>query len=93
MIQDREGGWHVEGGDELINDDMEAGLDQVTVTGLPPRLEATIQFGYDHGLESWLAARNKNFDSWIANVFPHAQAHFRHKESLGTEIEFKVSIT
>ena len=92
MIQDREGGWHVEGGDEMINDALEAKVAQEPVTSIPAKLKATIAFGYDHGLENYLAENGQTFESWIANVFPHAQAHFRHKESLGTEIIFEVSM-
>ena len=90
MITNRDGSWHEEGGDELINDNIEKAANAVSVTSVPAKLKAQVAFGYDYGLEEYLTSVGQTFESWIANVFPHAQAHFRHSESLGTEIEFEV---
>ena len=89
MIMNRDGTWHKEG-DELINDSIENAANAVSVTSVPSKLKASIAFGYDYGLEEYLKSVDQTFESWIARVFPHAQAHFRHSESLGTEIEFEV---
>ena len=36
------------------------------------------------------ALGGEDFDTYIAGVFTHTQAHFRHAASLGTTIEFEV---
>jgi len=90
MIMNRDGTWHKEGGDEMVNDSIENAANAVSVTSVPSKLKASIAFGYDYGLEEYLKSVDQTFESWIAKVFPHAQAHFRHSESLGTEIEFEV---
>ena len=53
---------------------------------IPSHLKAVIKFGYEDGLNSEI----EDFDSWIAGVFTHTQAHFRHAASLGTTIDFEV---
>jgi len=88
MIKNRDGAWHKEG-DEVINNAVIEAAMSANVKAVPSKLRATIQFGYDFGLESYLEETNETFDSWIANVFTHTQAHFRHNESLGTTIEFE----
>ena len=58
------------------------------VTSIPSTLKAVIKFGYEDGMLAALG--DETFDSWIAGVFTHTRAHFRHAESLGTTIEFEV---
>ena len=89
MIKNRDGAWHREGDEVIDNAVIEAAM-SANVKAVPSKLKATIQFGYDFGLASYLEETNQTFDSWIANVFTHTQAHFRHNESLGTTIEFEV---
>ena len=81
------GGWH-QLGDEEINDEEEEGVNNINVTSIPSTLKAIIKFGYEDSMKTALG--NVDFDSWIASVFTHTQAHFRHEESLGTKIEFEV---
>lgn len=80
-------GWNSYG-DEEINDNKEIAARRAMVVFIPPKLKATIQFGYEESMKS--ALKDKNFDSWITSTFVHTQAHFRHSKSLGTEIEFEV---
>ena len=80
-------GWH-RLGDEEINDEEEEGVNNINVTSIPSTLKAVIKFGYEDSMKTALG--NVNFNSWIASVFTHTQAHFRHEESLGTKIEFEV---
>ena len=80
-------GWH-RLGDEEINDEEEEGVNNINVTSIPSTLKAVIKFGYEDSMKTALG--NVDFDSWIASVFTHTQAHFRHEESLGTKIEFEV---
>ena len=47
-----------------------------------------IKFGYEEGMKTALAG--EDFDAYIAGVFTHTQAHYRHAASLGTTIEFEV---
>ena len=80
-------GWH-RLGDEEINDEEEEGVKNINITSIPSTLKAVIKFGYEDGMKKSLG--NVDFDSWVASVFTHTQAHFRHEESLGTKIEFEV---
>ena len=89
MIKDRDDIWHREG-DEMINDALETAAAGSNPKGIPPVLKATIQFGYEDGMKRYLDHNGYEWDSWIADVFVHTQAMFRHKESLGTTIEFEV---
>ena len=58
------------------------------VETIPSVLKAVIKFGYEDTMQSSLSG--EDFDVWIAGVFTHTQAHFRHAASLGTTIEFEV---
>ena len=80
-------------GDEMINDEEEAFVRsaQASVGGsIPAKIKATVKFGYEDGMKAALEKHGRNFDDWIADVFTHAQVHFRHSSSLGTQIEFEV---
>ena len=84
-----EEGWYVREGDEEINDQLEAMVAAVDVTSsIPTSLKATLQFGYEDSMKIKLGA--KDFDSYIQTVMTHVQSHYRHSESLGTEIIFDV---
>ena len=61
----------------------------IAIGTMPEKMKATIWFGYEDGMKSALG--NRDFDAWIQSVLTHTQAHYRHKESLGTMIEFEVS--
>ena len=74
--------------DEEINDEIEAAANNARTTYIPAVLKATIQFGYEEGLNSELGT--EGFDAWVQTIFTHTQTHFRHAESLGTTIEFEV---
>ena len=80
-------GWH-RLGDEEINDDEEQNVENINITSIPSTLRAVIKFGYEDSMKKALG--NVHFNSWMASVFTHTQAHFRHEESLGTKIEFEV---
>ena len=84
---EKDGGWY-RYGDEVINDINEVAARRAMVVFIPPKLKATIQFGYEDSMKS--ALKDEEFDSWITSTFVHTQAHFRHVKSLGTEIEFEV---
>ena len=90
LIVDRDGShdWHKEG-DELVNDAIEEAADKATVKKIPSVLKATVQFGYDGALARTLETTKISFDSYVAWIFTHVQAYFRHP-SLGTQIEFEV---
>ena len=75
--------------DEVIDDEEEKRVASFEATSVPRKLKATIKFGFDQTLSDELGGR-PGFDSWISQVFSHTQAHFRHSESLGTEIVFEV---
>ena len=77
-------------GDAIFDPDEEARDSVARVTSIPCRLKAVIKFGYEDTLNTDLGG--EDFNDWIAGVFVHTQAHFRHAESLGTTIEFEVSI-
>ena len=82
-------GWHEEGGDEEVNDELEHLVDSVKkVATIPQKLEASIKFGYDDGAKTQL--NGKDFDSYIQSVMVHVQSYYLHSESLGTEIHFEV---
>ena len=80
-------GWQKYDGDEMINNQEEVAARRARVVFVPPKLKATIQFGYETSMKSALPA-DQDFDSWIAATFVHTQAHFKHP-SLGTMIEFE----
>ena len=80
-------GWH-RYGDEEINDKQESVARRSRTIFIPPKLKATIQFGYEDGMKKALGTQD--FDTWITATLAHAQAHFRHAKSLGTTIEFEV---
>ena len=71
-----------------MDDQEEEMVHTAQMSSIPSKLKAVIKFGYEDGLNSALAG--EDFDSWIADVFTHTQAHFRHAASLGTTIEFEV---
>ena len=75
--------------DELEDYAEEEMVKSAQVTSIPSTLKAVIKFGYEDGMQAALG--DETFDSWIAGVFTHTRAHFRHAESLGTTIEFEVS--
>ena len=80
--------WTLVNGDEEVNEAEEAAAENTRVASIPSTLKATIKFGYEDGM---LAALNgEDFDTYIAGVMTHTQAHFRHAASLGTTIEFEV---
>ena len=81
-------GWQKYDGDEMINNQEEVAARRARVVFVPPKLKATIQFGYETSMKSALPA-DQDFDSWIAATFVHTQAHFKHSKSLGTMIEFE----
>ena len=84
-----ENGWHNEGGDEEVNDEMEQFVSSIeTLDTLPAKLEATVKFGYDDGALAQLDG--EDFDSHIQSVMVHVQSYYQHSESLGTEIHFEV---
>ena len=74
--------------DEILDADEEAGASVAQVGTIPSTLKAVIKFGYEDTLLGTLSG--ESFDAWIAGVFTHTQAHFRHAASLGTTIEFEV---
>jgi hypothetical protein len=75
-------------GDEIFDDEEEEMVATAQITSIPSKLKAVIKFGYEDGINS--ADLGADFDSWIAGVFTHTQAHFRHATSLGTTVEFEV---
>ena len=75
-------------GDVIFDVEEEAFVETAPLTSIPSKLKATIKFGYEDGLNKKLGSAD--FNEWIADVFTHTQAHFRHAESLGTTIEFEV---
>ena len=84
----RKDGWHGEG-DEEINDEIEAAAKGARLQrSMPTTQKAVIKFGYEEGMKAALGG--EDFDTYIAGVFTHTQAHFRHSASLGTTIEFEV---
>ena len=84
----RKDGWHEEG-DEEINDEIEAAAKGARLQrSMPTTQKAVIKFGYEEGMKAALGG--EDFDTYIAGVFTHTQAHFRHAASLGTTIEFEV---
>jgi len=74
--------------DEIFDDDEEAAANVAQVVSIPSTLNAVIKFGYEDTMDAALSG--EDFDEWIAGVFTHTQAHFRHAASLGTTIEFEV---
>ena len=84
---DRDDDWHRKL-DELEDYAEEDLVKSAQVTSIPSTLKAVIKFGYEDGMLAALG--DETFDSWIAGVFTHTRAHFRHAESLGTTIEFEV---
>jgi len=79
---------HIKWDDEIFDDAEEERASTAQLTNIPSELKAVIRFGYD---DTMLDALNGlSFDSWIASVFTHTQAYFRHAASLGTSIEFEV---
>jgi len=82
-----DGEWQ-QNGDEEVNEALEQEIELAAVTSIPARLQATIKFGYEQGMKDALG--DEDFDSWISSVMTHTRAHYRHSESLGTEIEFEV---
>ena len=76
--------------DEIFDPVEEARDNAAAVTSIPSTLKAVIKFGYEDTMLGALGG--EDFDSWIAAVFTHTQAHFRHAASLGTTIEFEVRI-
>ena len=89
--KDRDQNFDDQKGDEIEDDKEEEEArkyETAGVSSIPSKLQATIKFGYTDGLKDSLDG--EDFDAWIAGVFTHTQAHFRHSASLGTTIEFEV---
>ena len=90
LPKERKDGWH-KVGDEEINDEIENAAKIARVqTAMPFTQKAIIKFGYEEGMKTALG--DEDFDTYIAGVFTHTQAHFRHFASLGTTIEFEVPL-
>ena len=88
MPIDRNDGWTLENGDEEVNADIEEAAHAARAVVIPSKLKAVIKFGYDDGMKDALGG--EDFDTYIAGVMTHTQAHYRHAASLGTTIEFEV---
>ena len=88
MLIDRNDGWTLENGDEEVNADIEEAAHAARAVVIPSKLKAVIKFGYDDGMKDALGG--EDFDTYIAGVMTHTQAHYRHAASLGTTIEFEV---
>ena len=86
-VDRNDGGWHLVGGDEEVNDDIEIKAAKAELVTIPSKLKAIIKFGYDQGWKE--AFSGTNFDEWIASVFTHTQAHYKDP-SMGTEVTFEV---
>ena len=80
--------FHIENGDEEVNDEEETEAELAEVVAIPSKLKAVIKFGYDEGWKKAFAGTD--FDDWIAAVFTHTQAHYKDP-SMGTEVTFEVS--
>ena len=78
-----------ENGDEEIDDEEEKRVAGFRGASIPSRMKATLKFGYDETLAEELGG-SRGFDRWVSEVMTHTQAHYRHSESLGTQIEFEV---
>ena len=75
--------------DEIFDPDEEVAAASVAqLASIPSKLKAVIKFGYEDTLAGTL--NGEDFNTWIAGVFTHTQAHFRHAASLGTTVEFEV---
>ena len=61
-------GWQKYDGDEMINNQQEIAARRALVVYVPPKLKATIQFGYESSMKSALN-EGQDFDSWITAVF------------------------
>ena len=84
-----DGEWTMVNGDEGVNEALEELVaSAVNAAGVPAKLKATIKFGYEQGMKEALGT--EDFDSWIVAAMTHCRTHYRHAESLGTEIEFEV---
>ena len=86
-VDRNDGGWHLVGGDEEVNDEIEMKAAKAEVVNIPSKLKAIIKFGYDEGWKNAFAGTA--FDEWIAAVFTHTQAHYKDP-SMGTEVTFEV---
>ena len=86
-VDRNDGGWHLVGGDEEVNDKIEIAAAKAEVVTIPSKLKAIIKFGYDEGWKNAFAGTD--FDEWIAAVFTHTQAHYKDP-SMGTEVTFEV---
>ena len=86
-VDRNDGGWHLVGGDEEVNDKIEMEAAKAEVVSIPSKLKAIIKFGYDEGWKNAFAGTD--FDEWIAAVFTHTQAHYKDP-SMGTEVTFEV---
>ena len=87
-VDRNDNGWHLVGGDEEVNDEIELEAAKAEVVSIPSKLKAVIKFGYDEGWKKAFAGTD--FDDWIAAVFTHTQAHYKDP-SMGTEVTFEVS--
>ena len=86
-VDRNDNGWHLVGGDEEVNDEIELEAAKAEVVSIPSKLKAVIKFGYDEGWKKAFAGTD--FDDWIAAVFTHTQAHYKDP-SMGTEVTFEV---
>ena len=82
------GDWTLVNGDKEVNEAEEAAAGNTRVASIPSTLKATIKFGYEDGMVA--ALNGEDFDTYIAGVMTHTQAHYRHAASLGTTVEFEV---
>ena len=84
------GDWTLVNGDEEVNEAEETAAENTRVASIPSTLKATIKFGYEDGMLT--ALNGEDFDTYIAGVMTHTQAHYRHAASLGTTVEFEVCV-
>ena len=84
------GDWTLVNGDEEVNEAEETAAENTRVASIPSTLKATIKFGYEDGMVA--ALNGEDFDTYIAGVMTHTQAHYRHAASLGTTVEFEVCL-
>ena len=86
-VDRNDNGWHLVGGDEEVNDDIEFEAAKAKVVNIPSKMKAVMKFGYDEGWKKAFAGTD--FSDWIAAVFTHTQAHYKDP-SMGTEVTFEV---
>ena len=68
------GDWTLVNGDEEVNEAEETAAENTRVASIPSTLKATIKFGYEDGMVA--ALNGEDFDTYIAGVMTHTQAHY-----------------